>query len=93
MKETTGELNMTLVIVLAVAVLVAFFYFVIWPSVDDNFQSNSKCSRAICENPCSGKDGSTQKNACDDATEKLAKCYYIDDRGNKHDDIYCPWKG
>ena len=88
MKETTGELNMTIVVVIAVAVLVAFFYFVIWPSLDSNFEANSKCSKAICENPCD--DG---KNACSDATENLAKCYYVDNKGNKSDPFYCPWKG
>ena len=84
---------MTIVIVIAVSILVAFFYFVIWPNLDANFQANSKCSKAICENPCVDSHGSSEKNACDDATGQLVKCYYVDGRGNKHDDIYCPWKG
>ena len=84
MKETTGELNMTIVVVMAVAVLVAFFYFVIWPQLDANFQANSKCSRAICENPC--KEGS---NSCDDAIGKLVKCKI---KGSDIE-LYCPWKG
>ena len=88
MKETTGELNMTLIVVIAVAVLVAFFYFVIWPPLNANFEANSKCSRAICENPCK-----TGTNSCDDTIGQLVKCYYIDGKGDKHDDIYCPWKG
>lgn len=92
MKETTGELNVTVVIVIAVAVLVAFFYFVIWPGLDANFQANSKCSRAICENPCHGKSGTTNKNACEDAIGKLVKCYYKDSKGNKTY-MECPWKG
>ena len=90
MKEATGELNITLVIVIAVSILVAFFYFVIWPDLDANFQANSKCSRAICENPCKG---SNDKNSCDDAVGQLVKCYWVDNKGDKHDDIYCPWKG
>ena len=88
MKETTGELNMTIVIVVAVSVLVAFFYFVIWPGLDDNFKANSSCSKAVCENPCGNGN-----NSCSDAIGDLVKCYYVDNNGNKHDDIYCPWKG
>lgn len=84
MKETTGELNMTVIVVIAVAILVAFFYFVIWPNLNANFQANSKCSRAICENPC--KVGS---NSCDDVIGQLVKCKIKD----SDIEIYCPWKG
>lgn len=92
MKETTGELNITIVIVIAVSVLVAFFYFVIWPSLDKNFQANSKCSSAICELPEECKKKSGNDNACDSVTNELVKCYYLDNKKNKYD-IYCPWKG
>ena len=91
MKETTGDLNITIVIVIGIAILVAFFYFVIWPGLDDNFKSNSKCSRAVCENPC--KDYKGSKNACDATIGQLVKCYYVDEKGNRYDNIYCPWKG
>ncbi len=33
MKEATGELNMTVVTLIAVAALAALFYFVVWPLV------------------------------------------------------------
>ena len=88
MKEATGELNMTLVIVVAISILVAFFYFVIWPDLDANFKANSTCSKAICENPCGAGN-----NSCEDAVGKLVNCYYVDNRGNRHDNISCPWKG
>lgn len=87
MKETTGELNITLIVVIGIAILVAFFYFVIWPNLDANFQANSKCSRAICQNPC--KDSKGAKNSCDDAIGQLVKCKV---QGSDVD-IYCPWKG
>ena len=51
MKETTGELNATVIVILAVGVLIAFFYYTIWPILRTNFQRNSQCSKAICE-PC-----------------------------------------
>ena len=82
MKEATGELNMTLVIVLAVAALAAFFYTVIWPAISNNFHSNAKCSDAICD--CKRSD-----NKC-----KEAECYLVDDNGNRKGDYFmCPWKG
>jgi Na+/glutamate symporter len=48
MKEASGELNGTVFVILAVGVLMAFFYFVLWPVIHQNFKSNSQCSRAIC---------------------------------------------
>lgn len=49
MKESTSELNATVVVVLAIAVLIAFFYYTIWPLLKHNFERNSQCSKAICE--------------------------------------------
>ena len=37
MKETTGELNLTLIAVIAIAILVALFYFGSSPNLDNNF--------------------------------------------------------
>ena len=86
MKETTSELNLTLIAVIAVGVLVAFFYFAVWPSLNTNFEQNSKCSRAWCENPCKKGD-----NSCDEVTGQLATCWI----GKKEDGkkVMCPWKG
>ena len=36
MKEATGELNMTVVTVVAIAAVAAFFYAFIWPSIKTN---------------------------------------------------------
>ena len=82
MKEATGELNMTLVIVIAVAALAAFFYTIIWPAISNNFNSNSRCADAICQ--CNRND-----NKC-----KTADCWLVDKNGNKIGDHFsCPWKG
>lgn len=51
MKEATGELNATIIVVLAVGVLIAFFYYTLWPILRVNLNKNSQCSKAICE-PC-----------------------------------------
>lgn len=63
MKEATGELNMTVVTVVAIAAVAAFFYAFIWPSIKTNILNSTKCSNAY---NCSCNGGT-----CD--------CYYLDD--------------
>lgn len=62
MREATGELNMTVVVVVLVAALVAFFSMVIWPLLNKNLKQNTGCSNAVCE-------------ACD---TQLCKCHLPD---------------
>ena len=60
MKETTSELNLTIVVVMAVAALMAFFYTLIWPMLRNNISANTKCQAAVCEK-C---DTSANPNGC-----------------------------
>ncbi len=46
MKEATGELNMTVVTVVAIAAVGAFFYFFIWPAIQTGLTMNT------CKNIC-----------------------------------------
>ena len=46
MKEATGELNMTVVTIVAIAALLAFFYLVIWPNLQTGMALSSACSAA-----------------------------------------------
>ena len=43
MKEATGELNMTVVTVVAIAAVGAFFYAFVWPSIKTSI-AKSTCS-------------------------------------------------
>lgn len=52
MKEATGELNMTVVTVVAIAAVAAFFYAFVWPAIKDSISSATKCSNAICPATC-----------------------------------------
>ena len=80
MKEATGELNMTVVIVLAVGILSVFFFAVLWPSIKGTFIANNKCSDAVCD-PKTLSDG-------------LVTCKYYDKNGNEQGtDFKCVWKG
>lgn len=48
MKEATGELNMTVVTVVAIAAVAAFFYAFIWPSIQNNIKASTNCANATC---------------------------------------------
>ncbi len=48
MKEAAGELNITLVVVLAIGALMAFFLGVVWPLIDGELTHDANCDRAIC---------------------------------------------
>ncbi len=88
MKQATGNLNSTVVVLLAVGILIAFFYYTVWPLVKTNFEQNSQCSKAICD-PCEA-DASGKKNC------EFVTCY---PRGEEHiegengNGFQCVWKG
>lgn len=46
MKEATGELNMTVVTIVAIAALLVFFYAVIWPNLQAGMALSSACNAA-----------------------------------------------
>ncbi len=48
MKEATGELNMTVVTVVAIAAVAAFFYAFIWPGIRNSINQSTYCSMASC---------------------------------------------
>ena len=52
MKEATGELNMTVVTVVAIEAIAAFFYAFVWPKIKESINSSTKCSSAICPSSC-----------------------------------------
>ena len=80
MKEATGELNATLVVVVTIGILSTFFFTVIWPLLKNNLNNSTKCSSAVCE-------------ACAEGVScKKVKCTYRDKDGNDHP-IECPYKG
>ena len=67
MKEATGELNMTVVTVVAIAAVAAFFYALIWPSIKANLLAQTHCSSAV---------------QCTNCNEKKCTCKYYEDDGN-----------
>ena len=67
MKEATAELNMTVVTVVAIAAVGAFFYLFVWPNIQKGIALNT------CKNSYTCEDGtmSAKKNS----TTKGYDCY------------------
>ena len=75
MKEATGELNMTVVTVVAIAAVLAFFMLVIWPNIKGNLIANTHCSSAV---------------NCTDNGDGTRTCHYYTDEGTMSEDtIQC----
>lgn len=41
MKEATGELNMTVITVIAIAAIAGLFYAFVWPTIQDTIQQRT----------------------------------------------------
>ena len=85
MKEATGELNVTLIVVTIVALLSTLFFSIIWPRINRGFRRDTSCNKAICN--CE-KDSSGN---CTNVKDGLILCKYYDENGEH--DIMCAWKG
>ena len=77
MKEATSELNLTIIVVISIAGLAAFFYMTLWPMMQENMNRYTKCSVAICGN----------EKRTDSKGYAVVDCKY------KGTDLVCPWKG
>lgn len=81
MREATGELNMTVIILVGVGILMAFFYTILWPMLRNNFTANTRCADAICDkNSVNQNDGTVE-------------CTYFNENGTPEAELVCPWKG
>ena len=63
MKEATGELNMTVVTLIAIAAIAALFYFAIWPMVQQMLVQQTCNTYGTNYNAVKGKLASTSGNA------------------------------
>ncbi len=79
MKQATGELNMTVVVVIAVGVLAAFFYTTLWPQLKGSYIASSKCNDAVCD-PKTLRDGKVT-------------CNYYKNGEIQGKSFECVWKG
>lgn len=85
MKEATGELNATVIVVITIAILSTFFFTVIWPMLNSNLKSNTRCSDAYCPKV-------NGKLRCKDKNSKTGVCMTVYCK-YKGEDVICPYKG
>lgn len=81
MKEATGELNMTVVTVVAIVAVGAFFYAFIWPGIKDSISANTVCANGqnyTSAEPSTSKPGYIK---CGQATNGKYTCDYTADSG------------
>ena len=60
MKEASGELNMTVITVVAIAAIGAFFYIFVWPQLQGNITRSTMCSNVLSCEAC----GADNKASC-----------------------------
>lgn len=58
MKEATGELNMTVITVVAIAAIAGIFYAFVWPGIQKSIKTKT------CEAQCPGGDISSCYKDC-----------------------------
>jgi hypothetical protein len=74
MKEATGELNMTVITLVAVAAIAAIFYFVLWPLVQQQLVSQT-CRTTYGPDYVAVKQGNnTYNQGTSQATVRKWKC-------------------
>ena len=80
MKQATGELNGTLIVVIAIAALSAFFFTILWPMLRKNLKDQSYCSTAVCDRGI-------------ETSGDYKGMVYCHAPNNKNEKIYCPYRG
>lgn len=93
MKEATGELNMTVITVVAIGAVAAFFYGFIWPSIKTTIQAQSICANG--QNYKTGTQGTAGYVSCGALQNNgTYECkYYTDANGTaKEKSITCKTK-
>ena len=80
MREATGDLNLTVIVVIAVAGLMAFFSITLWPMIKSGMKNDENCSDAYC-NSTPNRDG-------------MVECWRKDPQtGTSGSSFMCPFKG
>ncbi len=49
MKQAMGDLNGSVIVLSAVAMLSAVFFMVIWPMVKQGLKDDARCADAVCD--------------------------------------------
>lgn len=77
MNEAMGELNGSVIVLAAVALLSAVFFMVVWPMVKEGLKDDARCSDAVCY------EGYNNNG--------MADCY--NPSSSNKDTFQCPYRG
>ena len=66
MKEATGELNMTVITVVAIAAVATFFYAFVWPSIKASLLLTTACNSVNASGNYQGEGVSCSGFRCSD---------------------------
>ena len=75
MKEATGELNMTVITVVAIAAILSLFTVFLYPSLKNAIRAGTYCTQAV---------------NCTQNGYKRTCHYYLDDMTESQQTIECP---
>lgn len=64
MKEATGELNMTVITVVAIAAVAAFFYAFVWPSIQASLILTTSCNSTDAKGNYTGEGVKCTSGTC-----------------------------
>lgn len=82
MREATTEVSLLVIVAISVAIMMAFFFGVIWPHIRNNYQREANCKNAICD--------------CRDAksNDYMCKCWAsLEDKETNSYSFTCAWEG
>ncbi len=91
MKEATGELNVTVITVVAIAAVAAFFYAFIWPAIQNSLMSATGCSNAA-PGLTQGKSGEAGYISCNKSVDRQGRYQCAYHNGKEQKSIYCTQK-
>lgn len=80
MKEATGELSSSVIVLSLIAALAAFFFSVLWPWYKEMYAKDESCANAVCDN------GYNRHN------NGMAYCVAPED-SSLSDPFECPYRG
>ncbi len=74
MKEATGELNMTVITVVAIAAVAAFFYAFVWPNIKASLLLTTACNSVDASGSYEGDGVTCQGFKCTDEDGHSKTC-------------------
>ena len=79
MKTATGELNITVIVIMAISAMAAIFYVFIWPNISNSLKLGQACDNAISGDFNSFRDEGITCVQADDSYK--ITCYYVSKPG------------